>query len=280
MNNNQNQKKDLRKLPGFYIALCCCVLVIGLAGYFTERYEKGKTDISQQLNENDSAFSGSINSHTDSAIDHNSVPASETITHEEYDAEIQTAQSLAENQTDIAENTESNFSSQSETQPVSKITEDIEAPAEYAVNNPDTEETAVIVSADSNDFEYPVSGEILENFSDTLIFNTAMSDWRTHDGIDIAADVGCSVHTAADGTVKEIFSTASGEGILIEHSDGFSTRYMGMSSIENINEGDTVSAGDVVGIIGESKGESVTEPHLHFEMYKDGTAVNPTEYLK
>ena len=35
---NQQQKKETRKLPSFYIALCCCVLAIGIAGYFTERH--------------------------------------------------------------------------------------------------------------------------------------------------------------------------------------------------------------------------------------------------
>lgn len=277
MNNNQNQgqKKELKKLPGFYIALCCCVLVIGLAGYFTERHENSKTDISQEFSDSDSVFSGDIDSFTEAAIDRNAVPASETITHEEYDAEVQAANAEAE-AVEASEYT-------SEIQDTDLIEENTiqydETPAEYAIENPDVEQTAVIVSADSTSFELPVSGDILEEFSQTLVYNSALSDWRTHDGIDLAADVGCSVHAAADGTVKEIFSDALGEGVEIEHSDGFTTRYMGMQSIENLNEGDSVTSGDVIGLIGESKGESVTQSHLHLEMYKDGVAVDPSEYL-
>lgn len=258
MNNEQNQKKELKKLPGFYIALCCCVLVIGLAGYFTERREKSQVDISSENTASESVFSGNIDSYTDDAINRNTVPASETITLEEFAAETEAAPAdNAEQEIDIA-------AAQTE---------------EYAIDNPDVEEAAVIVSAESANFEKPVSGDILEGFSDKLVYNTAMSDWRTHNGIDLAADTGCSVHAAANGTVKQIISTASGDGIEIEHADGYVTRYLGLGSIENLNEGDSVAAGDVIGVVGESKGETVTDSHLHFEVYKDGEAVDPKDFI-
>jgi murein DD-endopeptidase MepM/ murein hydrolase activator NlpD len=270
MNDNQEQKKELKKLPGFYIALCCCVLAIGLAGYFTERHENNKTtDLNSEFDENNSVFSGDIDSFTEAAINRNAVPASETITHEEYDAEVQTANADVV----VEENTSSELPDEEE------VVNYNDTPAEYTVDNPDVSETAVIVSADEMSFEMPVSGDTLEGFSEKLVYNSSMSDWRTHDGIDLAADIGCSVHAAADGTVKSVFSNASGECIELEHADGFSTRYIGLQSIENLNEGDVVSSGDVIGLIGASKGENVTEPHLHLEVYKDGIAVDPTKYL-
>ncbi len=274
MNNEQNQKKELRKLPGFYIALCCCVLVIGLAGYFTERNQKSQTDVSSSENvANESVFSGNIDEYTDEAINRNSVPASETVTQEEYAAETETAQ---------AEATESEAVTEPETAEVynpAYVEEQTDYAEEYTADTPETAETAVIVSADAAKFEKPVSGDVLEGFSEELVYNSAMSDWRTHDGVDIAADTGCSVHAAANGTVKSIISTALGEGIEIEHADGYVTRYMGLGSIESLNEGDSVAAGDVIGVVGESKGESVTEPHLHFEITKDGNAVDPKSLM-
>ena len=126
----------------------------------------------------------------------------------------------------------------------------------------------------------PASGEVLAQYSSELLFNEALGDYRAHNGIDIAADEGCSISAAADGTVDDIYSNAFGDGITISHSDGIITKYMCLGGVENLKAGDTVKAGDVIGTVGKSKGENVTEPHLHFEVFKDGIPVNPMEYLK
>lgn len=280
MNNEQNQKKELKKLPGFYIALCCCVLVIGLAGYFTERRSGNNSNISDELNESESVFSGNIDSYTDDAVNRNAVPASETVTKEEYAEEAQ-AQDESQSQESSASQTDTvspDVPAAAETQPVYN-SDPSEYTEEYEADNPDVMDTAVIVSAEDEKLEAPVSGDLLESFSDKLVYNSAMSDWRTHDGVDLAAEVGCSVHAAANGTISKIFSGATGEGVEIEHAGGLITRYTGLKSVESFNEGDSVAAGDVIGLVGESKGENVTAPHLHFEVYKDGTAVNPSDYM-
>lgn len=278
-NNEQNQKKELKKLPGFYIALCCCVLVIGLAGYFTERRSQNSADTTNNLAQNQSAFSGDIDSYTDEAIDRNSVPASETVTDEEYAAEIS-----EKSDTEAVQEETTDEAAPAEAAPVysADASEEVSAPVyteEYEIDNPDVADAAVIVSAESSTLESPVGGAVLEVFSDKLVYNGAMDDWRTHDGVDLAADVGCSVHAAANGTVASVFSDATGEGVEIEHENGLKTRYMCLKSVENLSEGDSVAAGDVIGLVGESKGEKVTEPHLHFEVYKDGIAVNPADYM-
>lgn len=260
MEKNENQKKSLKKLPGFYIALCCCVLVIGLAGYFTERHEKNSAPADTGEN---TVFSGDIDAYTNDAVNGNVVPASETVTREEYDNEIQTAE--AEAAATPVPNEAAN------TEPAAESVYEDEAPAA---------EAAVIVSAKSPDLEMPVNGDILAEFSDKLVYNSALEDWRTHNGIDIAADIGCSVHAAASGTVRSVFSDAMGEGVEIEHEDGFVTRYAGLQSLENLKEGDAVQSGDVIGIIGESKGESTEAAHLHFEVYKEGEATDPKKYLE
>lgn len=280
MNNEQNQKKELKKLPGFYIALCSCVLVIGLAGYFTERRSEKTANISYELSENGSVFSGSIDSHTDDAISRNAVPESETITREEYDSEVSDSNQAAQAEGADSADTAPVLSAEN-SEPEEVYSEPVISYAgEYEADDYEAQAAATIVSAKSVDFKPPVSGDILEGFSEKLVYNSALADWRAHDGIDLAADVGCSVNAAANGTVSKIFSSASGEGIEIEHADGFMTRYTCLKSIENLSEGDNVSMGDVIGLVGESKGETVTAPHLHFEVYKDGESVNPEDYLK
>ena len=125
----------------------------------------------------------------------------------------------------------------------------------------------------------PVNGAVLENFSNELIYNSALADWRTHNGIDIGAEIGGSVRAAADGTVEKINTGAFGDEIVLAHSDGLKTKYIGLSGTESLSEGDTVKSGDVIGIIGESMGETVTDSHLHFEVYSDGAPVDPMEYV-
>jgi len=64
--------------------------------------------------------------------------------------------------------------------------------------------------------------------------------------------------------------------ITISHSDGSQTLYAHMSAL-NVQEGQTVSKGDQIGACG-STGRS-TGPHLHFEVRRNGTHVNPLAYL-
>ena len=144
---------------------------------------------------------------------------------------------------------------------------------------PDTEEAAEAAALfASPSFALPASGDILEGFSDTLSYNTALGDWRTHNGADIAVDAGGSVCAAADGTISRISSDAMGEYVIIDHDGGFSSKYCALSSVEDIAEGDTVKAGDVIGIVTDSRAENVTDTHVHFELYKDGEVVDPMKY--
>ena len=72
------------------------------------------------------------------------------------------------------------------------------------------------------------------------------------------------------------YSPSAGNWIVINHGDGFVTKYMHLSSI-NVNEGDEVRKGQKIGGVG-STGNS-TGPHLHFQVELNGTPVNPENYL-
>lgn len=250
---NQEQKKEARKLPGFYIALCCCVLVIGIAGYFTETRNDKKTStvISnevEQSNETEKPVFANENS--------------------KYVPPVPTAVPEISEET-LAEEENNSVPVVSQAQTVE----------DYAVDNPDVEETAIMVSSEQPAFIMPVNGDILEGYSDTLVYNEALSDWRTHNGIDIAADKGCSVQSVADGVIESVSEDASGTCVVISHAAGFVTKYMGLEDIENISEGKEINSGEVIGTVGDSKGENTKQSHLHFEMEKDKTSINPVDYL-
>lgn len=101
-----------------------------------------------------------------------------------------------------------------------------------------------------------------------------------HKGIDIAAPVGTPIYAAADGVVTAAGS-ASGYGnrIIIAHGNGLSTLYGHMyANTIVVSPGQSVKRGQKIAEVGNA-GRS-TGPHLHFEVLKGSTPVNPMGYLK
>lgn len=102
---------------------------------------------------------------------------------------------------------------------------------------------------------------------------------QNHDGIDFAAPAGSPIVASAAGTVKRVGKDPNGYGnfVEVEHSNGLVTRYAHASSI-NATVGQQVNAGDPIAAVGSS-GKS-TGPHLHFEVLRDGKAIDPTSFLQ
>lgn len=99
-----------------------------------------------------------------------------------------------------------------------------------------------------------------------------------HYGVDIAATPNESVLAALDGTV--ILSTYTAEtGYLIEvqHGQDFITVYKHCGSLLK-KEGDEVKGGEAIALVGNT-GTLTTGPHLHFELWRKGRAVNPEKYI-
>ncbi len=101
--------------------------------------------------------------------------------------------------------------------------------------------------------------------------------YKMHTGIDIGAGYGTSIYAAAKGKVIVAgWDTAYGNCIIIDHGGGITTLY-GHSSKLLVSVGQSVNKGDVIAKVG-STGYS-TGSHLHFEVRKDGTPVNPLSYV-
>lgn len=104
---------------------------------------------------------------------------------------------------------------------------------------------------------------------------------RGHKGMDIAGPWGTPIVAAADGQVIEANSTDSwgyswGYYVLIYHNGTYSTRYAHMSSVA-VSTGQYVTAGTIIGYEGNT-GNSFGA-HLHFEVYENGTRVDPARFL-
>jgi murein DD-endopeptidase MepM/ murein hydrolase activator NlpD len=98
-----------------------------------------------------------------------------------------------------------------------------------------------------------------------------------HSGIDLAASEGREVRATASGVVKFAgWDDYYGNLIVIDHKNGCET-YYGHNSKLRVSKDETVKRGQVIALSGNT-GRS-TAPHLHYEIRKDGVAVNPKSYL-
>jgi len=107
-------------------------------------------------------------------------------------------------------------------------------------------------------------------------------DNRMHNGADFLAGTGKPVYATADGQVIQIQTSAPGEGygklVAIRHSNGITTKYAHMSGFNDIEVGQKVKQGDVIGFVGNT-GKSI-EPHLHYEVLIHNKPVDPSEYFE
>lgn len=258
-----DQKNQTKKLPGFYIALCCCVIAIGVAGFFMQNMEESQSTNALTPVE-ETAAPGLISSAADD--EHSGLPV--VSSPQPAYSEAAAAESLEDAQT--GDNAAETDAAQDEYVPTDS----------YAYDNPDLEPASVIVQAEESGLlSDPVPGmTVLYGFSgNTLMYNEILGDWRTHDGVDIEADIGCSVSAAAGGTVTSARKETYGNTVTIDHGNGLSTVYAQLGEV-SVAEGDTVASGDVIGTVGDSIGENTRQAHLHFEVRRDGKPADPEEF--
>ena len=175
-----------------------------------------------------------------------------------------------------------------EEEPVETVTPAV-IPEETVPEEPVTVETVPVMDTAPVEAEpprvvmSPLEGEVVSAFSvDQLVYNAALADWRTHDGVDIAAAEGADVLAACAGTVVHVSEDVlMGTTVVVDHGDGYQTTYANLQSGPPVAEGESVSAGQIIGAVGSgAAAESDRGPHLHFGVTLDGDAVDPQAFLK
>ncbi len=117
-------------------------------------------------------------------------------------------------------------------------------------------------------FYSPLKGIVVKQFKES----------ENHFGVDIVSKPGETVLSIMDGTV--IFSgwtVETGYTMMVQHSNDLISAYKHNSNLLK-KAGDKIAAGEPLANVGNS-GELTTGPHLHFELWYQGAAVNPTEYI-
>lgn len=128
----------------------------------------------------------------------------------------------------------------------------------------------------------PVDGQIVAVYAmDSLSYNTTTRDWRVHNGVDIAAEEGSKVCSAADGTVYTIYEDETmGTTVVIRHQDGYITKYSSLSAEVMVKSGDTVKMGQQIGWVDNTALlESAIGAHVHFCVLRNDEPVDPAQFL-
>ena len=167
---------------------------------------------------------------------------------------------------------------------LTKIPEDPvpEPVTETSISVPEPAVAAAAEPAERDYFIWPAAGTVENAYSMTaLVFNRTMQDWRTHDGIDIAAELGAQVKACANGRVAEIREDdLYGTTVILSHRDGLVSVYANLAATPAVAVGDNVGVGQVIGAVGDTAlCEAGEVCHLHFAMSLDGESVDPGDYL-
>ena len=245
MENKPNKKGGFQNFvegKGFYIILAVCLGIIGTSGYVLFNSEPSDPEFTVK------------------------VPSSETkVSDVPAGAEIPDVKVSFEETTEKETERETEAEKQPETQPTEAAAVSGETEVEEKVYIP------------------PVIGKVSKSFSNgELVYDETMGDYRTHNGVDIECEEGATVSCFSDGVVEKVYSDElTGGCVIIDHGDGIKSVYKGLDTAITLTEGCEIAAGDAVGCFGNNNfTESEEEPHIHFEVMKDGLYVDPFEFIK
>ena len=144
-------------------------------------------------------------------------------------------------------------------------------------------EKQIVKEVKKLEFIMPIVGEVMRDYTqDTLVFSNTLQQWISHEGIDILSEIASPVKAIEAGEVIEVKNDPRyGLIIIIDHGQGYQSVYCNLSTLDMVHVGKKVEKGQVVSGVGNTALFEIKDnPHLHFELIKDGANVNPTEYIK
>lgn len=250
---NKNERPSFLRGRGAAVGLVICfVAVIAIAGAYTfNNYKKQMNE--QVAKAEDQAEELTEDKSKEAATDDIVLP-------EEDDKEEDGAQ---EEQTETPQET-----------PAQDGAAGGEAPASGAAAD-------VWFSEDST-LTWPASGAVLIGYSmDQTVFFSTLEQYKYNPALIIGGEVGETISASAAGIVTNIEDTAqTGTTVTLDMGNGYSAVYGQLTDVP-LSVGDYVASGETVGILNEpAKYYSVEGPNLYFEILKDGTPVDPMNFME
>ncbi|MDF2866094.1 MAG: rane protein [Clostridia bacterium] len=144
--------------------------------------------------------------------------------------------------------------------------------------NTTVKETVVPLS-----FVKPINGEIIKIYSvSELLFSKTLESWKTHDGVDVKANLGESVRSIEKGIIEKIYEDSFyGTTIIIDHGQGYKSIYSNLESKVNVSEKQVIKKSFAIGKLGKTSiGEIKDDPHVHFMLMFNNKVIDPTSKIK
>ncbi len=246
------RNKERSERVGFVTALSVCVIAIGLAIGSTYASIGG-------LEGNLSGGSGS------------SYTATAGAGSQEVDNQVEGI---------MAEGRSSEETSATATEAPATDAESITGSGETALPEPDVPDTKeeklqTILQVPSS-LLYPVSSQrVIKEYSEQAVYSETLKDYRPHTGADFKANKGEAVFSTCDGIVDSIYYDDMYGNVIKVTNGVYSVYYCGVIDDAVVEEGEAVSAGQVLAQLGDIPCESEEEPHVHMEVRVSGNSIDP-----
>lgn len=196
-----------------------------------------------------------------------------------YAAYTSTVQTADENDVNVSEDNVFIYDTEDVSADQTGIPKDTRTP-ETSIDTEETENAGILFS---NPKTMPVTGEIINPYSNgELVKSVTLDVWKTHDGVDIAAENGTAVAACMKGIVTEVRNDALwGVCVIIDHNDGVVGHYYGLAETLNVKVGQEVKMGEIIGQAGSTAEiECKLDPHIHFGITKNGAWVDPVAFVE
>jgi murein DD-endopeptidase MepM/ murein hydrolase activator NlpD len=147
-----------------------------------------------------------------------------------------------------------------------------------------TTEQATMLEGENNTpyksfYKYPLSETVINGYSEELVYNQTMGDYRSHTGVDFNGSQGDEVVAINYGLVLDVYTdNMYGTVVEIDHGGTLIAKYCGLDSV-SVKKGDYVDIGNTIGTLGSVPIESSLDTHLHFECTFDSKSVNPLDAM-
>ncbi len=264
MNDNKKGLTGFFKSKGFYIVLIVCVIAAAVSSYLAVEtlmdhfVSDGNSFMSESAIPNNDLGAPVDNSQTNVPIN----PDTEDEDSNDSSAASSSQQEEEDEIVDTVAETDSDSDLDSQT---AEIEEEIVETAVEATPAQAVDDTA----EEPPSFTMPVSGSVVTEFSgDELVYNNTMNDWRTHNGVDIAAALDTAVMAAVGGEVISVSIDDLWGGVVEIASEDVTIRYCGLNPDIAVQKGQQLRSGEIIGKIGEVPAEIADEPHIHIEAIK------------
>ncbi|MBE5764822.1 MAG: M23 family metallopeptidase [Clostridiales bacterium] len=145
-------------------------------------------------------------------------------------------------------------------------------------DKPEDKPTQTVVS-----FILPVENStvICDYTATSVVYNKTLNVYTGHLAIDFGADYGANVKAVYAGEIESITTSyLTGTTVTIDHGNNLKTVYNGLEVAEGLTQGMKVSQGAIIGYVSDNNRQEYKDgPHLHFEVWKDGSKISPYKYL-